>query len=120
MPQMVDVKAIMNEKPKAITPEDPIHKAAEILHRHDISHLPVIDHNKHMVGHVHTNDVGTPFIKVLINVVMANKVPYRSYVIGKLLGKGHRLPHQTTHSLSENALNSFNETCFSGLFFTAK
>ncbi len=57
MPQMFDVKAIMNEKPKAVTPEDPIHKAAEILHRHDISHLPVIDNNKHVVGHVHTNDV---------------------------------------------------------------
>ncbi len=51
------VKEIMNRAPKAITPEDPIHKAASILHKHDISHLPVIDNDKQVVGHVHTNDI---------------------------------------------------------------
>ncbi len=51
------VKDVMNKAPKAIHPEEPIHKAASLMHKHDISHLPVIDDDKQVVGHVHTNDV---------------------------------------------------------------
>ncbi|HEY5235401.1 MAG TPA: CBS domain-containing protein, partial [Rhabdochlamydiaceae bacterium] len=51
------VKDIMNRAPKAIAPEDPIHKAASLMQKHEISHLPVIDKAKKVVGHVHTNDV---------------------------------------------------------------
>jgi CBS domain-containing protein len=51
------VKDIMNKAPKTITPDEPIHKAAALMHKHDISHLPVVDEDKQVVGHVHTNDV---------------------------------------------------------------
>ena len=51
------VKDIMNKQPKAITPNDPLHKAAALMHKHDISHLPVIDENRKVVGHIHANDV---------------------------------------------------------------
>lgn len=51
------VKDVMNKQPKVITPDEPIHKAAAIMHKHEISHLPVIDNDKRVVGHVHTNDV---------------------------------------------------------------
>lgn len=51
------VKDVMNKQPKVITPDEPIHKAAAIMHKHDISHLPVVDNDKRVVGHVHTNDV---------------------------------------------------------------
>ena len=46
------VKDVMNKAPKAIHPEEPIHKAASLTHKHDISHLPVIDDDKQVVGHV--------------------------------------------------------------------
>jgi acetoin utilization protein AcuB len=52
------VKDVMNKQPKMITPDEPIHKAAAIMHKHNISHLPVVDNDKQVVvGHVHTNDV---------------------------------------------------------------
>jgi CBS domain-containing protein len=51
------VKDIMNKSPKTINQDDPMHKAAALMHKHDISHLPVVDSNKKVVGHVHTNDV---------------------------------------------------------------
>lgn len=51
------VKDVMHKQPKVITPDEPLHKAAAIMHKHDISHLPVVDDYKRVVGHVHTNDV---------------------------------------------------------------
>ena len=47
----------MNRAPKTITPEEPIHRAASLMHKHDISHLPVVDSQRKVVGHLHSNDV---------------------------------------------------------------
>ncbi len=51
------VKDVMNKATKAIHLEEPIHKAASLMQKHEISHLPVIDTDKKVVGHLHTNDV---------------------------------------------------------------
>ena len=51
------IKEIMNKSPKTITPDESIHKAAGLLQRNEISYLPVIDHNKHVIGYVHTSDI---------------------------------------------------------------
>jgi CBS domain-containing protein len=51
------VKDIMNKEPKILNPEEPMHKAATLMHTYEIHELPVVDKSKKILGHVHANDL---------------------------------------------------------------
>ena len=69
---MISIKSIMTKNVIAVSPNLPIYEALDLLMKHKISGMPVVDSNNHVVGILTEKDV----LKILIdkNLHAKNKV----------------------------------------------